>query len=129
MCPKGVNKMCCGRPLDYLEHPPYEYTLAIISGKWKTRIIGNLKEFKTIRYNDLRRKMTPITQKMLTCQLKELEKDGIIQRREYNSANPKVEYSLSQKGLDLWPILESMCLFSRKYNDEQTHIQRVKEVM
>ncbi len=88
---------------------PFEYTLSIISGKWKLKIIYLLACMKVVRYNALKRNIDGITHKMLSMQLKELERDGIIIREEFPQIPPKVEYSLSPKGLSLIPLIQSMC--------------------
>lgn len=88
---------------------PFEYTLSIISGKWKLKIIYLLACMKTVRYNALKRNIDEITHKMLSTQLKELEYKGIILRNEYPQVPPKVEYSLTEKGQSLIPLVLSMC--------------------
>lgn len=88
---------------------PFEYTLSIISGKWKLKIIYLLACMKVVRYNALKRNIDGITHKMLSMQLKELERDGIIIREEFPQIPPKVEYSLSPKGLSLISLVQSMC--------------------
>lgn len=85
-----------------------EYTLSVIGGKWKSVILWHLGVEGTYRYNELRRIMPGITHKMLSQQLKELEEEGLINRKQYNEIPPKVEYSLSEKGHTIIPILEAM---------------------
>ncbi|WP_432667191.1 helix-turn-helix domain-containing protein [Wukongibacter baidiensis] len=85
-----------------------EYTLSIIGGKWKSVILWHLGTDGTYRYNELRRLMPGITHKMLSQQLKELEDEGLINRKQYNEIPPRVEYSLTKKGATVMPILESM---------------------
>ncbi|WP_428026040.1 winged helix-turn-helix transcriptional regulator [Arcobacter sp.] len=97
---------------------PFEYTLSLISGKWKMMILYLLSEHKIIRYNELQRKIGSITYKMLSNQLKELEVDKLIIRKEYPMIPPKVEYSLSKKGQTLIPILDSMCEWGSKQKPE-----------
>ncbi|AND83564.1 transcriptional regulator [Clostridium tyrobutyricum] len=94
-----------------------ELTLDIIGGKWKSLIIWHLAE-KTMRFNELKRSMPHITQKMLTQQLRSLEKDGLINRVVYNQVPPKVEYSLTSYGKDLLPILSVLCSWGVKYAGE-----------
>ena len=81
----------------------------MINGKWKLRILYGLACEKILRYSELKRNLTPITHKMLSTQLKELEEDGIIIRKEYPQVPPKVEYSLSEKGISFIPIINAMC--------------------
>ncbi|WP_227841500.1 winged helix-turn-helix transcriptional regulator [Clostridioides sp. ZZV15-6597] len=88
---------------------PFGYTLSIIGGKWKMIIIFWLVEYDVLRYGELKRCIGSITDKILNNQLKELERDGIIIHKEYPQIPPKVEYSLSKRGLSLMPILEEMC--------------------
>lgn len=87
---------------------PIEYTLNTIGGKWKLLIIYHLMHDKIKRYGELKRAINGITHKMLSQQLKELERDEIIVRKQYNQVPPKVEYSLSGKGNQLLPILGLM---------------------
>lgn len=88
---------------------PFGYTLSIIGGKWKMIIMFWLVEYDVLRYGELKRCIGSITDKILNNQLKELEREGIIIRKEYPQIPPKVEYSLSKRGLSLMPILEEMC--------------------
>lgn len=92
-----------------------ELTLEILSGKWKALLIWNLHLHEVIRYNEFRRLIPSITQKMLTQQLKELEKYGIIFRKVYPSVPPMVEYTLTETGQKLIPIMESMDLWGKEY--------------
>ncbi|MGG4491150.1 winged helix-turn-helix transcriptional regulator [Metabacillus idriensis] len=87
---------------------PVEATLDVIGGKWKVVILCHLKN-DTKRTSELKRLMPGITQKMLTQQLRELEEDGVIQRKIYNQVPPKVEYSLTDYGSSLNSILDSLC--------------------
>lgn len=87
---------------------PIQYTLNMIGGKWKLLILYCLVKDKVKRYNELKRCIDGITHKMLSMQLKELEGDGIILRKEYPQIPPKVEYSLTQKGATMLPILKMM---------------------
>jgi DNA-binding HxlR family transcriptional regulator len=95
-----------------------EATLEVIGGKWKCVILCHLTHGKK-RTSELKRLMPNITQKMLTQQLRELEEDGIINRIAYNQIPPKVEYELSEYGLSLKGILDSLCFWGEK------HITRV----
>lgn len=84
-----------------------EATLRVIGGRWKVLILRELL-FGVKRFNELQRSITGITQKMLTQQLRELEKDGLVHREVYSQVPPKVEYSLTLLGKSLQPILEAM---------------------
>ncbi|GMA98095.1 helix-turn-helix domain-containing protein [Pelosinus sp. IPA-1] len=88
---------------------PVIYTLSVLGGKWKWLIIYILSAHGILRYGELRRKLPGITHKMLSQQLKELETDQLIDRKEYHQIPPKVEYSLTKKGQTLVPILDLMC--------------------
>lgn len=82
-----------------------EPILEKIRGKWKLSIIHNLNQIDAIRYSDLFRLIPEISQKVLTSQLRSLEKDGLVTRKIYPEVPPKVEYSLTEKGLSLCPVL------------------------
>lgn len=88
---------------------PFEYTLSIINGKWKIRIMYLLSVSEVMRYGELKLEMPSITHKMLAKQLKEMEVDGIINRIEYTQIPPKVEYSLTEKGQSLIPLINDIC--------------------
>lgn len=88
---------------------PVTYTLSVLGGKWKWLIIYLLFEQGTLRYGELKKKLSGITHKMLSQQLKELEAHQLIDRKEYQQIPPKVEYSLTAKGRTLLPILNLMC--------------------
>jgi DNA-binding HxlR family transcriptional regulator len=83
-------------------------TLEVIGGKWKAVILWHLSH-KTLRFSQLQRRLPAITQKMLTQQLRELERDGIIHREVYPEVPPRVEYSLTEDGRSLVPLLTLMC--------------------
>jgi DNA-binding HxlR family transcriptional regulator len=87
----------------------FGYTLSVMGGKWKMVILYLLNHYKIIRFNELSRLIGKITYKTLSIQLKELEADKLIIRKEYPQIPPKVEYSLSPKGESLIPILDAMC--------------------
>ena len=98
-----------------IQETPFGYTLSLISGKWKMVILYWLVECPVIRYNELQRLCKPISYKTLSVQLKELEHDGLITRREYPQIPPKVEYSLTEKGKSLYPIMEAMCFWGEQH--------------
>lgn len=93
---------------------PVEVTLQLIGGKYKTLILWHLID-KTLRFNELSKIIPSATPKMLTQQLKELERDGFIHREVYPVVPPKVEYSLTDFGKSIIPILESMCSWGTNY--------------
>ncbi len=87
---------------------PIEHTINLIGHKWKVLILRNLHNEGTQRFNQLNKGIKGITQKMLTQQLRQMEADGLIDRKVYPEVPPKVEYSLSKLGQTLKPVLESM---------------------
>lgn len=93
----------------------FEITIDLIGGKWKPLIIWHLGTKGTKRFNELRRLIPQITQKMLTQQLRELEKDELINRKVYPQVPPKVEYSLTHLGESLMPVLSMMCDWGNTY--------------
>ncbi len=86
---------------------PVEATLEIIGGKWKSIILYHLLK-ETLRFGELRRIMPTITQKMLTMQLRELEKDGLVSRKVYPEVPPKVEYSITEYGKTIEPVIRTL---------------------
>lgn len=87
---------------------PVNYTLSVIGGKWKLIILWYLKNNGVKRYGEIYKFLDGITHKTLSTQLKELEASGLINRKEYTQIPPKVEYSLTDKGVTLIPILNAM---------------------
>lgn len=98
-----------------LTDTPYGYTLTMIGGKWRLVILYWLIENEPVRYNELQRLIGTITPRTLSKQLREMEADGLIIRNEYAQIPPKVEYSLSEKGRSLYPIMEAMCMWGEQY--------------
>ena len=90
-----------------------EATLALIDGKWKGVILHHLGE-GTMRFNEIRRRLPNVTQRMLTNQLRELEADGLITRRVYAEVPPRVEYALSARGRSLAPVIQAL----KEWGDE-----------
>lgn len=88
---------------------PFAYAISIIDGKWKMHILFWLWKKEVLRYSELKRALGKVTHKMLSNQLKELEHDNLIVRREYPQVPPKVEYYLSKKGKSLMPVLSALC--------------------
>jgi DNA-binding HxlR family transcriptional regulator len=86
---------------------PVEATLAVVGGRWKAVILFHLLD-GTMRYNELRRHLPEVTQRMMTLQLRELEADGIVHREIYPEVPPRVEYSLTELGQTLAPLLHAM---------------------
>lgn len=88
---------------------PFAYSMSLIGGKWKMHILFWLWKKEVLRYGELKKSLGQITHKMLSTQLKELQRDDLIVRNEYPQVPPKVEYNLSEKGKTLMPILDSLC--------------------
>ncbi len=97
---------------------PVEATIHLIGGKYKAVILWHLMN-QTLRYSELHRKMPKAADKMLAQQLRELEKDGLIHRKVYPVVPPKTEYSLTEFGQSLTPILDAMCDWGRDYLEEK----------
>lgn len=87
----------------------FSYTLSLINGKYKMVILYALMEFDVVRFNEMKKYIDTISYKTLSATLKELENDGLVHREEYPQIPPKVEYSLTERGKTLIPILDSMC--------------------
>lgn len=104
----------------YIENANFEdtgfgYALSLISGKHKMVILYCLMEFEIVRFNEMKRYLKNITDKTLSVNLKELEKDELIIRREYPQIPPKVEYSLSERGKSLMEVLDQLCVWGENY--------------
>lgn len=97
---------------------PVEHTMAVIGGKYKTVILWHLKA-GTHRYSELHRKIPQATDKMLSQQLRELERDGLISRVVYPVVPPKTEYSLTQYGASLSKILDALCEWGREHMEAE----------
>lgn len=91
-------------------------SLEIIGGKWKGVILWHLCH-KTLRFSQLRRRLQGVTQKMLTQQLRELERDKLVNRKVYAEVPPRVEYSLTELGRTLEPTLRQLCEWGKDYDD------------
>lgn len=98
-----------------LEDTGFNYTMSLIQGKYKMFILYTLMEFNTVRFNEMQKYIGSITYKTLSSTLKQLEADGLINRREYPQIPPKVEYSLTERGKSLIPILDEMCEWGDKH--------------
>jgi len=93
---------------------PAERAIYFLGGKWKIRILFTLFNNKTVRFNELKKVLKTITQQMLSKQLKELEIDGIVNRKVHQVVPPKVEYSLTEFGLSVIPILRSFSDWNKR---------------
>lgn len=92
-----------------IDMEPFNDAMDLISGKWKMNILFCISEIGIIRYGELRGILGNITHRVLSKKLKELEENDLINRKEYPQIPPKVEYSLTEKGKTLLPILRMIC--------------------
>ncbi len=97
---------------------PLEYGLEIFGGKWNSRIICVLAAKETLRYSELRQEMGNITDAVLASTLKGLINNGMVARKSYDEIPPRVEYSLTEKGASVVPILQSICRWSGAFYKE-----------
>ena len=97
-----------------------EATLSVIGGRWKPVIIFNLLQNDFLRFGELKRKIEGITQRMLTNQLRELEKDKVVLRKVYAEVPPRVEYSLTDYGRTLEPIMIAMRDWGAEHMEEKS---------
>lgn len=98
-----------------LQTTGFSYTLSLINGKYKMTILYTLMEFGVVRFNEMKRYIGDISYKTLSSTLKELEMDQLINRKEYPQIPPKVEYSLTERGKSLIPILDGMCEWGHQH--------------
>ena len=96
---------------------PVEVTLSLISDRWKVLIIRDLLN-GTKRFGELKKSIDNITQKVLTSNLRSMEKDGLIIRKVYAEVPPRVEYSLTETGLSLKPVLSSLADWGMAYREQ-----------
>lgn len=97
---------------------PVELSLDVIGGKWKMPILWRLKD-KPWRYSELKKSIGKITHKMLAEQLKELERDSLISRKVYPEVPPKVEYSITEKGKTIIPVIESLREWGNNFKEDK----------
>ena len=97
------------------EETGYSYTLSLIQGKHKMPILYCLMEYQPVRFNEMRRYLGRVTDKTLSSNLKELERDGLIARTEYPQVPPKVEYSLTPLGDSLMVVLDQLCTWGEEH--------------
>jgi DNA-binding HxlR family transcriptional regulator len=96
------------------EDTGFSYTLSLISGKYKMIILYCLMEYKAVRFNELQRYLKKISDKTLSQNLKELERDQLIARKVYGQIPPKVEYSLTARGQSLMKVLDQLCIWGEE---------------
>ena len=97
---------------------PITPLLVMLQGKWKNQVLYELCIKDPLRFGELKKNLTGITNTMLTSTLRELEKDGLICREQFNEIPPHVEYSFTKKGRDLMPVFYAMMNWGFKYEDE-----------
>ena len=110
------EKMLCDAR-ECVKNTGFNYKLSLINGKYKMTILYTIAQFGLIRTNEMQRYIEDISFKTLSANLKELEQDGLIIRKEYPQIPPKVEYSLTEKGKTLIPILNAMCAWGYTYRE------------
>ncbi|MFB9951297.1 winged helix-turn-helix transcriptional regulator [Rhizobium puerariae] len=94
---------------------PVESTLSFLDGKWKGVILYHLLEDGTLRFNELRRRIPSVTQRMLTKQLRELEEAGLLERTVFPVVPPRVDYSLTPLGLSLEPVVAALRTWGKEH--------------
>ncbi len=97
-----------------LEDTGFNYTMSLIQGKYKIFILYTLMGYGVVRFNEMKKYIGTISYKTLSVTLKELEADGLVHREEYPQIPPKVEYSLTERGKSLIPILDQMCTWGEQ---------------
>ena len=97
---------------------PVETTLTLIGDKWKVLILRDLMP-GTKRFGELKKSVGTVSQKVLTAQLRAMEESGLVNRKVYAEVPPRVEYSLTELGKSLKPILDSMRAWGEAYKDKQ----------
>lgn len=97
---------------------PLEYGLEVFGGKWKSRIICVLAGRDPVRYSEIRREMRNITDAVLAANLKDLIKEGIVLRKSYDEIPPRVEYTLTEKGKTVVPVLIDIAKWAAPYFEE-----------
>ena len=105
---------------------PLEYGLEVFGGKWNSRIICVLAAMKILRYSELRKEMGNITDAVLASALKELIANGIVKRQSYDEIPPRVEYSLTEKGQSVVPILQSICHWAGVFYKEDSENEMIQ---
>ena len=105
------------RSIDELPECPVATTVSLIGNKWKLLIIRNLMK-RAWRFNELLKSLSGISQKVLTDNLRQLENDGIIYRKDYKTNPPKVEYGMTELGLELSKMLDIMASFGDFYKSQ-----------
>lgn len=99
---------------------PLEYGLSLFGGKWDSRVICVLNSMGTLRYSQIRKEMCNITDAVLASTLKKLINENMVERKQYDEIPPRVEYSLTEKGKSVVPIMQSICRWAGlNYNEDE----------
>lgn len=106
-------------------HCAMDVTMKYIGGKWKTVVLWYLKN-KTYRFGELKKQIPDITEKMLSIQLKALEEDGLVHRQSYDEVPLRVEYSLTEFGRTLIPVLNAIAKWGRELGESRGKMVKVK---
>jgi len=106
-------------------HCAMDVTMNFIGGKWKTVVLWYLRN-KTLRFGELKKQIPDITEKMLSIQLKSLEEDGLIKREVFMEVPLRVEYSMTEFGRSLIPVLEAVAKWGRNYGDTKGTVVELK---
>lgn len=104
--------------IEGIKNTGFYYTKSLVDGKYKLSILYCLQLDGPTRYNELQRKMETATFRSLSKALKELESDGLIIRKDYGEIPPRVEYSLSERGKSLEPVLDAFCLWGQEHRND-----------
>jgi DNA-binding HxlR family transcriptional regulator len=104
---------------------PIDAAIEIIGGKYKVAILYYIRE-SVLRFGELRRKIPLATKRMLTKQLRELERDGMIDRKVFRQVPPRVDYSLTKEGKSIVPILEDLCEWGKRRMTKKTKVVGLK---
>ena len=99
-------------------HCALDITMDVLGGKWKAVVLWYLRD-EALRFSALRRLMPEITEKMLSLQLKQLEKDGLVSRKVFAQVPPRVEYALTKEGRTLRPALEALAAWGRRKGERE----------
>lgn len=94
---------------------PVEQTLDVVGGRWKAILLFHLLTVPVLRFGELRRRLPAATPRMLTLQLRELERDGCVERKIYPQVPPKVEYSMTPFGRTLEPVVKALCFWGMEH--------------
>ncbi|MDR1134255.1 MAG: helix-turn-helix transcriptional regulator [Synergistaceae bacterium] len=113
----GNYETRCGKVTREEYECPLALSLELIGGKWKALLLYHLRK-GPLRTGEIKRRLPNITQKMLTQQLRDLEQDGLVKRHVFDAVPPKVEYSLTDLGESVKPVLNSLCAWGSLYAEK-----------